>query len=63
MVIYQFDSFRNNTAKSPSLELVTLASINQMKGLLVVLLLAACLVHLNEGYFHAGKRSIMKVCL
>lgn len=31
-----------------------------MKGLLVVLLLAACLVHLNEGYFHAGKRSIMK---
>lgn len=63
MVIYQFDSFRNNT-KSPSLELVAFVSINQMKGLLVVLVLAACLVHLNEGFYYAnGKRSVMKVCL
>jgi len=32
-----------------------------MKSLLVVLLLAACLVHLNECFYHTGgKRSIRK---
>lgn len=34
-----------------------------MKGFLVVLLLAACIIHFNEGYFHGGKRSMMKVGL
>ena len=34
-----------------------------MKDLLVVLLLASCIIHLNEGYFFKGKRSLMKVCI
>lgn len=33
-----------------------------MKGFLVVLLLAACIIHFNEGFYH-GKRSMMKVGL
>lgn len=34
-----------------------------MKGFLVVLLLAAGIIHFNEGFFHSGKRSMMKVGL
>lgn len=31
-----------------------------MKGFLVVLLLAACIIHFNEGFYHGRKRSMMK---
>lgn len=34
-----------------------------MKGFLVVLLLAACIIHFNEGFYHGRKRSMMKVGL
>lgn len=34
-----------------------------MKGFLVVLLLAACIIDFNEGFYHSGKRSMMKVGL